>query len=92
MNIWGLLGERATLDATTTVARWEEDVVGSGEAAVVGEIGPIATHACFTSIKQGRFRKIVRVVEPVPVWLITLVAAFFTECRLVCVGYIPVPG
>lgn len=87
-----LLGERTTRDATTTVARGKEYVVGSRKTAVVGEIGPIATHTRFTSIKQGRFRKIVRVVKPVPVWLVALVAAFFTECRLVCVGYIPVPG
>lgn len=86
-----LLGERTTRDAAATVARGEEYVVGSREAAVVREIGPIATHTCFTSIKQRRLRQIVGVVEPVPVWLVTLVAAFFSECRLVCPGNIPVP-
>lgn len=58
----------------------------------MGEIGSIATHTCLATIKQRRLRQVVGVVEPVPIWLVTLVAAFFTKCCLVRIGDVSVPG
>lgn len=87
-----LLGERTIRDATTAVARGEENVAGSRDTAVVGEIGPIATHTCFTSVKQRRLGQVVGVVEPVPVWLVTLVAAFFAKRCLIRIGDVPMPS
>jgi len=88
----GLLGERTTLDATTAVARGQEYVSCSGNTPVVCEVGSITAHTCLTAVKKRRLGQIVRIVEPVPVWLVTLVAAFFTECCLVGIGDVSVPG
>lgn len=57
------------------------------------EVGSITTHACVTAVKQRRLCQIVctGIVEPVPVWLVTLIAAFFTKCCLVGISHISVP-
>lgn len=92
MDILDLLAERTTLDAATAVSRGQEDVARPGEAAVVGEVGPVTTHTCFTAVEQRRLCQVVCVFEPVPVWLVALVAAFFAKCCLVGIGYIAMPG
>lgn len=57
----------------------------------MGQVRSITTHTCVTSVEQRRLREIFCVVEPVPIWLVTLVTALFTKCCLVGVGYVPVP-
>ena len=92
MNMQGLLGEWTTRDAAATVSRREENEIGSSKSAIMGEVGSVTAHACVTAIKQRRLRQIICVVEPIPVWLVTLIAAFFAKRCLVGICYVSVPG
>lgn len=91
IRILDLLLERTILDTSTSFSRWKFDIT-TRDSAVVLEISTVTTHACVRSIENGGLAQVVLITEPIPVRLVTLVAALFPQRRLVTIQKVSVPA
>ena len=58
----------------------------------MGQESAVTTHAGIAAVKHGRLRQVVLIREPIPVWLVSLVAAFCPQCLFVRPHEVSVPA